>query len=451
MNFSFKMVICISLIVLLLFSAGSIVMICSNFTSQLNSAIDSCTERHILTRYSLETKIISDQMKGTAFTNDDLARYADQLSSYSTDSMLRIILENQTVFSNQDWGQEHPGDGEYMITQANGANHLIFKSNVTVGKNAFKVVTGYNIERVFTERQRQYETFLLVLSAVLIVNTAITALVSRYITKPIKKLSIVSGRIASGVYDERTNIKTQDELGELSNSFDKMVDTLQVEMDRRTAFVADFSHELKTPMTSMMGYSDILRSKQCTSDEIYEYADAIYKNSCRLESLSSSMMALLGLSQRAVEFAALSTDKIKRQVSVLFPKQAYVEYDIEPSYVFANGELIVTLLRNLIENAVNADEGSKSISVKGKAGPCKYLFTVKDHGCGMTQDQVLHAMDPFFMADRSRARSQGGSGLGLSICKKICEIHGSGLSIKSAVGKGTEAAFCLEVCHEQNN
>ena len=338
-----------------------------------------------------------------------------------------------------------------MITQANGANHLIFKSNVTVGKNAFNVVTGYNIDRVFTERQRQYETFLLVLSAVLIVNTAITALVSRYITKPIKKLSIVSGRIASGAYGERTNIKTQDELGELSNSFDKMVDTLQVEMDRRTAFVADFSHELKTPMTSMMGYSDILRSKQCTSDEIYEYADAIYKNSCRLESLSSSMMALLGLSQRAVEFAALSTDKIKRQVSVLFPKQACVEYDIEPSYVFANGELIVTLLRNLIENAVNADEGSKSISVKGKAGPCKYLFTVKDHGCGMTQDQVLHAMDPFFMADRSRARSQGGSGLGLSICKKICEVHGSGLSIKSAVGKGTEAAFCLEVCHEQNN
>lgn len=195
--------------------------------------------------------------------------------------------------------------------------------------------------------------------------------------------------------------------------------------------------------TQIQGYSDILRSRQLDEDEKFMYADAIYKNSKRLELLSSKMMSMLNLCENTIELVPTQIEVIEKRLPKLFEQNSNIIYELAPGIVKSEAELLLTLMRNLVENAIKASDGTP-VTIIGKMMGSKYIISVVDQGKGMTKEQMGRAIEPFYKAERSR--SEGGFGIGLSICGKICELHETILNIESKPMQGTTVSFTLEVC-----
>ena len=444
MRFSVKLIVTIVIVVSLAFSLGGTLMLAFNFDAARQEAVAQNASRHRLACYTLASQLLSDRLRGIAFSSDALAQYADSLASYAPGFYLNVMLPSgATVFSNFEASIPELAADSYAISSGGDAYTCYFQSAIAVAGADLTITSGYDISPIYHERERQYHTFLAIEAGVLLCAALAALIISRAITKPLRALSHASKRIAGGEYSLRTAIAMGDEIGAFSHSFDSMVDALQQEMEKRTAFVAGFSHELKTPMTSMIGYADLLRSRSLSEDEKFLYADAIYKNSKRLEALSSKMMSLLRLSDEAIPLQPVPMEGIARRLLLLFPSEAaMLNCQMENATVRAEPELLLTLLRNLVENALRASRGTP-VSIAGQVQEGNYVVRVTDQGIGMTPEQVRRATEPFYQADGSR--SGDGSGIGLSICQRICECHGTSLRIASEPGRGTTVSFALEV------
>ena len=446
MRFSAKLTVSIVIIVSVALALAGALTLAFNFNAAFNNAIEQCKQKHELICYSIESKLISDRLKGETFSKDVLADYADELSSYAAQEKLCVFLADGTqVFSNFNANAEYPQSGSYCVYEDAGVYTVIINTQIFIANDGFSVISGYDISGIYSERERQYKAFLIISFAALCVAAFAAWLVARGITKPVRKLSELSRAIAKGAYNMRLNAPPTDEIGQLGASFDHMVDALEAELDKRTAFVAAFSHELKTPMTSMIGYADILRSRRLSEDDKFRYADIIYKNSKRLENLSAKMLSMLGLSEEEIVLAPVSMIQIERRLKQLFGQEADIIYELASETVTAEQELLLTLLRNLAENAVKASDGTP-VRVVGGTADGRYTVQVIDKGKGMSEEQLCRAAEPFYKADFSR--TDGGCGIGLSICKKICELFGTELIIESEQGRGTTVSFSLEVFHE---
>ena len=244
-------------------------------------------------------------------------------------------------------------------------------------------------------------------------------------------------------------LHTGDELENVSQSFDKMADAvqekiadLQVDVQRREDFMGAFAHELKTPMTSIIGYADMLRTLQIDPAEQHEAAGAIYHESRRLEALSYKLLSLLSLSDERLELAPVDlTDLWPRlrmacpQVPLLTPQGGAV--------VHGDADLLLGLLCGLVQTAAKASPAGMPVTVLLADAGDTVALTVQDHGCGIPADKLARVTEPFYMVDKSRARKQGGSGMGLALCQRIAAVHGGTLQISSQVGVGTAVTVTL--------
>lgn len=187
----------------------------------------------------------------------------------------------------------------------------------------------------------------------------------------------------------------------------------------------------------------MLRTRQLSEDEKFRYANAIYKNGKRLETLSTRMLSLLHLSSTPLELTPVDVPKLGKRLGQLF-SAGTLTVELEPAQVRGEAELLLTLLRNLVENGQKASENTP-VTVTGVRDGERYRFSVIDQGSGMTAEQVQRATEPFYKGDRSR--SSGGFGIGLSLCQRICQRHGTVLEFESEPSVGTTVSFWLEVCN----
>lgn len=228
------------------------------------------------------------------------------------------------------------------------------------------------------------------------------------------------------------------------------IEQLKLATQNRDNFIADFTHELKTPLTSVIGYADMLRSYEMEPEQRTECADLIYKEGSRLEALSLNLLNLIVLKNDEIKAVNIRTDIIADDIkkSVLFILKKYgvkLKLNVEKAEVNAEPSLLKTLLYNLIDNACKASESGKPVTLTGYVDSDRYRFCVTDSGCGIAEDDLAKITEPFYMVDKSRSRSMGGAGLGLSICNEIAKLHGSTLEIVSEVGKGTDISFTVSL------
>lgn len=185
----------------------------------------------------------------------------------------------------------------------------------------------------------------------------------------------------------------------------------------------------------------------------HEMANYIYKEGKRLEELSFHLLKLILLKNDDFELIEYNSKKLFRELerSTVFLTNKYeveVKYEIDDAILYIEPILIKSLLYNLVDNACKATVDDKTILIKGKNKGNKYKICVVDHGKGIDKENLSKVTDPFFMEDKSRARSLGGAGLGLSLCKEIAAIHESELDIKSKVGSGTSISFKVGLKNE---
>ena len=220
---------------------------------------------------------------------------------------------------------------------------------------------------------------------------------------------------------------------------------------RQSRFVADLTHELKTPLTSLIGYADLLRGGTLDAERRRTAAEALYHESARLESLSQQLLALNGLQAdgvvlRPVRVAAAFADAVRSLPDVVLDCDAPAE-----AVVLADRVLLADLVRNLALNAWHAGPQDGAVHLRcTDAGEC-WRLTVQDTGCGIPAEALPHLTEPFYRVDTARARANGGSGVGLALCAQIAAAFGTQLDFASRVGEGTTVTILLqkEAEHEE--
>lgn len=300
-------------------------------------------------------------------------------------------------------------------------------------------------------RDNELTTFVMGMQRTIIMSALIgsvlivTALI--VIIKPIKKVSAATREVATGNFDVRLKTKSVDEIGQLVENFNLMTIELQKNEYLKKDFVSSVSHEFKTPITSIEGFAKLLKTDGLTSEQSDEYTDIIIKETERLSKLSSNLLKLSLLDSSGFEpsKSQFYLDEQIRNVILLLENQwaeKRIELDIELEEIlfYGNQELLSQVWINLIQNAVKFSPVNGKIIIGLEKTDQSVIFSVSDQGPGISEEQSDKIFDRFYKADKSRSRE--GSGLGLSIVKRIVEISRGRVFFKKNTGRGV----CFYVC-----
>lgn len=274
--------------------------------------------------------------------------------------------------------------------------------------------------------------------------------------KPIKKLNEATKKVTNGDYDIELETNRKDEIGELTKNFNKMIKALQSTENIQKEFINNVSHEIKTPISSIEGFAKFLKDKDLSDSEREEYSNIIIEESERLVNLTGKMLKLSKLQNQEIIFNKqefIIAEQIRRAISVLEPKWSKKNITINVNMqekVFAGDEeLIFQVWMNLIENAIKFSKENGKIDIKVFQEKEKLIVTIKDYGRGMPEDKIEKVFDKFYQIDASH--SEEGSGLGLSIVKRIIELSEGEINLQSRENKGTIVTVKLPIFSYKDN
>ena len=308
-----------------------------------------------------------------------------------------------------------------------------------------------------TDTQRwMLRIYTYVFLAVIALGGALSWGVSYVLTKPLGKLSAAARRLAAGQLSCRVRPRTGDEVGQLCLDFNAMaaqlkanITELQQAMERQERFMGSFAHELKTPMTSIIGYADLLRSQALPPQEAMDAANYIFSEGKRLESLSLKLLELLVLKNQTPDFVPTEPAKLIaalcRHLRPIYEKEnIQLRYSVKPGLCRLEPDLVQSLLVNLLDNARKALEHGGNIYLAADWQEDFLRIRILDNGRGMPPEALARLTEAFYRVDKSRARAQGGAGLGLALCQKIAALHGGSIAFASREGGGTCVTVLLK-------
>lgn len=465
MTFSRKLTLGILLLLCLTLSLGGAWTIDRNLQAALLNAQTQNTAFHQRERSALEQALRSDGAHSTVAAARSVQTYAGELqSSVGAQSFFFAVMDEQgtTLYSSlprsvryetlrgaitagaQSVTFCYPGSGKYMV----------LASPLQGTMEGLWLVSVYDVTALFIERERQIRQYLLLEVTALVLAGTAAAWFSHRMTRPLRALQAAARSMAEGAYDRRVPACRQAEFDALGQDFNRMaaavesrVDALRQESQRQTRFVAAFTHELKTPMTSILGYADLLRMGEQPPERRRQAADYIYHESKRLETLSRQLLQLLGLQQGGITLSPVAVRLVFADVRRSLPEDfpAAICMDCDPgAVVTADRPLLGDLIRNLVLNAANAGPKDGTVHLACTRRESGWEISVTDTGCGMAAEELPRITEPFYMVDKSRARRAGGSGLGLSLCAEITRVHSTALEFESEPGKGTTVRLWLK-------
>lgn len=280
-------------------------------------------------------------------------------------------------------------------------------------------------------------------------SAAILIFVIRRIMHPLGDLQKNAAALANGEYGNRILVQGRNEISELGTSFNRMagavsshIKALENTAEQRKLLLSALTHELKTPMTAIIGYSEALmrmRLKKAQQDESIAYINSECR---RIERLSQKMMQLITLQDgETADIKSQTAANLFEAVDMTLQGIARKEnlnltLTEKDSPVFEmDTDMMASVLINLFDNARRASAKHITIAAEGNS------ITVQDDGAGIPPDEIEKIKLPFYMVDKSHSRSEGGSGLGLALCEMIIKAHGASLTIKSELGKGTSVSI----------
>lgn len=467
MQFSWKIFIVSFLIIIVSFGTGGFVLVNSVFTNSLNAKIESVCQSNAYATASFYSMNVNVQASGynSGYIDYTIKNFTKQLSSSSEDTTVDIGDKSiVTVFNDGGFVEEiKENERNYRIANENGRKYLQVVSLVNILDMDYYIQSLADITDVYENRDSYFRTYQIILMCVALGASFLLLIFSRLITRPLVKLTNTANEIADGNFEKRAEPSSTKEIYELSNSFNTMtefvegyIEELNEEVRRRDDFVSAFTHELKTPLTSVIGYADMMRSYELDADKRRKCADNIYKEGKRLESLSANLLDLLVLKHTDVEMSEISTKTIESDAksAVIFLLKKYdimLETEFEQATVVAEPALLKTLIYNLIDNSCKASEKGGKVIVMGACQGDRYAICIGDYGRGIPKEELAKITEPFYMVDKSRARSMGGAGIGLALCTEIARLHGSELKIESEVGVGTAISFDVPIAEKEGS
>ncbi|MCC9022885.1 sensor histidine kinase [Bacillus nakamurai] len=286
--------------------------------------------------------------------------------------------------------------------------------------------------------------FALILLLSIFITILFVLVSTRYIVKPIIKLTEATKQIAKGKYNIQLNLKRRDEIGKLANHFSQMAKSLEQLEAMRQEFVSNVSHEIQSPLASIKGFSQTLQSESLSEDQRQHYLSIIKDESQRVSQLSKQLLTLASLDKEE-EILNKSTFDVGAQIKqVLFmvewswrKKDLAIDMELPSVFIYADEQLLHQVWTNLLTNSIKFTENGGSISIKLKKKDNEYHIEIKDTGIGISKNDLPYIFNRFYKADKARIRREASSGLGLAIVKKIIELHNGRIQVESQLGNGT--------------
>ncbi len=409
------------------------------------------------------SKMTEDLYYNHSLSREQMTR--NILTSMSTDGNIHILVcdtNGEIVLTSDMYGTAYMNatvdpdilqktSGSEIFTDIGTMSGLYSGNNYTVGLTTRNdllepiayvyVTTSIENVRMLMDYVRNLFTFLALI--VFIFAAVVSYFIVRKMTRPIKQISTASARFASGDFSSRVPVQSNDEIGEMTQAFNNMANSLEKSEDLRRDFIANVSHELRSPMTSITGFVDGILDGTIPKEREEHYLQIVSEEVHRLSRLVSRMLEITVLQSKKVSESSTTFDfcELVGRVCESFEKKAEerairinIEFSSRSIFITANEDSLYQVIYNLIDNALKfSKDGSRidiSVSLRGNA----LTFSSKNYGTEIPKEQLPYIFDRFHKADRSRSRDKSGLGLGLYIAKTIISQHNGKIKATSADG-----------------
>lgn len=457
MKFFWKIFFVFTSLITVVFSLFSILMITQTFRNSLEKEIEEGNRENRMFQFAFEVNMnaLSENYRTEKIVRDLAESVIGNLDAQEYSYKVYRGTQN-LLYENSEKRLEHQlmeqiGESTcvYQVMESDGHRYLIFVCKSIMSGKTYYLESAKDITELYEERDRFYNQYRVIMLVLLAVTSVVIFIVSRFLTRSVVGLSDTTRKFAEGNYDIRADIKSEDEIGTLAQDFNLMADNLTQKMEELTDaarkqedFTASFAHELKTPLTSIIGYADMLRTMDMNKEETMEASNYIYSQGKRLESLSFKLLELIVTKNQKYQLKEIPVKELAEEVKQIVSKslekkKITCDIEVEEGIIHGEHDLLISLLVNLADNARKALPEGGSIWIKGKYTEEGYELLVKDNGCGMPKEEIDKITEAFYMVDKSRSRKEGGAGLGMTLCSRIVEVHNAKWYIRSEEGKGT--------------
>ncbi len=284
------------------------------------------------------------------------------------------------------------------------------------------------------------------------VALVITFFLSRRVLAPVKSLTQAARHMGRGDFSQRVQVKDKGELGELAHAFNSMAGDLERDEQLRRNIVADVAHELRTPLSNLHGYLEAVHDGVVTPDadtirSLQEEVTLLSRLVDDLQELSLAEAGELKLNRKAEDIATLIKSTVSTVQAQATAKGLSLSVDLPETLPKVNidAQRIGQVLRNLLENAIAHTKKGGSIIVTTQEQDNQVMVSVIDTGEGIPPQDLPNIFERFYRVDKSRARATGGSGLGLTIAKRLVEANGGQIEAQSKPGKGSRFSFTIPI------
>ena len=412
-------------------------MVNRSLKNSMDHEVSILVDQYNLFLTSFQTNLIVATKSKVA--DSELVQAVALLTKGNSDVMVEIDMNGATAYSDipeiLNYGTPANDSIKYDITNVDGRYYIVCYSKFTKRNIEYTCVTATDITEIIEDNNRQRKGYYMIYIFVILGGTVFALLFSIHLTKPIRHLSEAGKAISAGNYGQEIEVISNDELGDLTRTFNEMSATIKEKLDdmelsvkQKEDFIAAFAHETKSPMQSIIGYADLIYQKKLDENESREAAQVIMNEGMRLQALSEKLMDIVVLKESGITKEEINTSEMLEDIkATISPKAetrgAEITFAIEDAYVNVDYDLFKTVIMNIVDNCLKADATKISIASKTSGG--FFEIRVKD-------------TDAFYMVDKSRSRKEHGAGLGLSLVDRVMKLHGGSVDIESTEGEGTE-------------
>lgn len=478
MKFSIKLVLSTIIVLALALGFSGFYFVNYVFETSLEREVGQALDESSILSFAFETAALNVPLKYSVLPDSVVEEIASKLEmgGRSESRLLRIADEEKNVLYTSDGFTADEGllpqtdqhTKSYRVILAGESYYVHTCVSINALDRILYLETMKDVTGVFTERAMGFSLYRKVTIIMLFTGMVIMLIIASLLTKPIRLLTKATKRMAAGDYAYRAKQISQDELGQLTRDFNGMANALEdnickleEEIEAREEFMGAFAHELKTPLTAIIGYADMLRSHKLDEEKSIMSANYIYTEGKRLEAMSFRLLDIIVAKQEEANLQEVPVRELFVYLQEMFAekKEMDIRFQYEEALVQVEPNLIKTVLVNLVDNACKASESGETaretdgaftenvgvVEVTGQVVDDGYRVAVKDYGIGIPEEEQHKIVKAFYMVDKSRARSKNGAGLGLALCAEILKIHHSKLQIESKVGEGSCFSFILPV------
>lgn len=462
MKFLYKLLLWNVVIMAVSLSVGGFVFVNYVFETSMEREIQQSMEESSILQFAFETAALNIPSRYDVLQDSTIEEIGFNLenSGQTGGRLLRLSDENKSPLyasdgfvMETDFLQEITEDTRvYQVICVGERYYVQTGMQMDALNRELYLETMRDVTQVYEERAEGFGVYRNVVFLVLLIASIVLWIITSWLTKPIRLLTKATRKMTAGDYSYRAKVISDDEMGQLTDDFNRMANAMEENILKleegvkaREDFIAAFSHELKTPLTAIIGYADMLRSRKLDEEKHFLSANYIYTEGKRLETISFRLLDLIVTKRLEITKENISTESLFHYLKEMYGEHPTVR--VRCQYELANisveEALLKSVLLNLVDNACKASKEGGKVEILGRKTAQGYLFAIKDYGVGIPKEECKKITEAFYMVDKSRSRSRNGAGLGLALCVEILKIHGSELMIESELDKGSCFSFVI--------